>query len=303
MSNRTKGLLLAITGPAFWGLNSIAVDLLFKYNVDSQWFATFRLITAGIIILGIAFAQNGKAIFTPFKSIKEIGRLLIFSLLGMFFVQYTYIMAIHAGNAATATVLQFTNPIMIVIVLAVMKWRLPRRQDVIAIILAVAGTFLIATHGQIGALAMSKLALFWGLMAAVGAVFYTLLPGKLVKKFGAITVSGWAMLIAGIAINFVNPAWKNAPTFNWPIISILSFSIIFGTAIAYLVFIQSLSYISPTVASTLGAVEPLIGTIFSVLLFHIAFGWIDALGATLIVSTVFIQTMHSKKISPVDLGN
>ncbi|MCM0582763.1 EamA family transporter [Weissella diestrammenae] len=295
MSNQSKGLLLAATGPAFWGLNSVAVDLLFKQHVDSQWFATFRLLLSGLIILGIAYIQNGTRIFAPFKQFQSFCRLILFSILGMFFVQYAYIMAIHAGNAATATVLQFTNPIMIVIILAILKRQLPRRQDVIAIILAILGTLLIATHGHLTTLAMSKSALIWGLSAAVGAVFYTLLPGSLVKTFGAITISGWAMLIAGIFINFIHPVWVGVPHFNWSISLILVFSIVFGTALAYLVFIQSLTLIAPTTASTLGAVEPLIGTLLSVLLFHINFGAIDTLGAVLIISTVFIQTMHAPK--------
>ena len=292
MTNRTTGLLFAILGPLLWGINSVVVDMLFALGVNARWFATFRLILAGAVLLVWAYWQQGNKIFAPFKRWQDAGHLLIFSFLGMLFVQYTYIMAIEAGNAATATVLQFTNPIMIAIFLAIRHWQLPARQDVIAIIFAVVGTVLIATHGQLGTLAMSTPALVWGLLAGVGAVFYTLLPHQLITKFGAVTVSAWAMAISGIGINFVNPVWVDAPNWRLPVIGLLSFSILIGTAFAYVVFIQSLAWIKPTVASTLGALEPLMGTILSILIFHIAFGVADIIGSILIISTVFIQALR-----------
>lgn len=295
MSNQTKGLIFAIAGPVFWGLNSIAVKLLLELGLNSQWFATFRLLAAGILILIFAGIRNPKQILAPFKTPRSLIQLLIFSIVGMFSIQYAYVMAIHFGNAATATVLQFTNPIMIVIFLAVVHRRFPRQQDVLSIILAVIGTFLLATHGQVGNLAMSKLALLWGLIAAVATVFYTLLPQELIDTFGAVSISGWAMLIAGVFANFIHPVWQNGPTLTPKISLLLAFSIILGTAFAYLIFIHSLTLISPTTASTVGAVEPLIATILSVTLFQINFGWIDFIGVILIISTVFLQAFQPKE--------
>lgn len=292
MTNRTKGLMFAMLGPLLWGINSVVVNMLFAQGVDAHWFATFRMLLAGAVLLIWAYTKQGPKIFAPFKQWRDAGHLVVFSFLGMLFVQYTYIMAIQAGNAATATVLQFTNPIMIAIVLAIKHWQLPARQDVVAIVFAVVGTLLIATHGQIGTLAMTTPALVWGLLAGVGAVFYTLLPQKLIAKFGAVMVSAWAMTISGLGINFVSPVWHHAPVWRISVVGLLAFSILIGTAFAYVVFIQSLAWIKPTVASTLGALEPLMGTVLSILIFQIAFGVADLIGSLLIVSTVFIQAMR-----------
>ena len=40
MTNKTKGLFFAMMGPLLWGVNSVAVDLLFARGVDAQWFAS-----------------------------------------------------------------------------------------------------------------------------------------------------------------------------------------------------------------------------------------------------------------------
>ena len=100
------------------------------------------------------------------------------------------------------------------------------------------------------------------------------------------------MLISGLGINISHPIWRQTPHWTLDTVALLFFSIVIGTAIAYVVFIQSLAWIKPTTASTLGALEPLMGTILSVIVFHIAFGIIDALGAVLIMGTVFIQAMR-----------
>ena len=46
--------------------------------------------------------------------------------------------------------------------------RLPTRREGVALVLALLGAFLLATHGSLTALALSPQALFWGLCAAVG---------------------------------------------------------------------------------------------------------------------------------------
>ena len=82
--------------------------------------------------------------------------LVLFGLIGMMPVQYTYMAAIHASNNATATVLQFTAPAMVAVWLVVRRRRLPDIRELAAIALAVLGTFLLATHGRIGALSISR---------------------------------------------------------------------------------------------------------------------------------------------------
>ena len=70
------------------------------------------------------------------------------------------------------------------------------------------GTFLLATHGRIGALSISAVALFWGMASAVAAAFNSLQPVGLLKRHGAAVVAGWGMLVGGVALSFLHPPWK-----------------------------------------------------------------------------------------------
>ena len=120
------------------------------------------------------------------KEMKEImqdkrdrRQLFIFSIFGLMFCQYSYRTAISHSNAGTATVLQYLGPVLIMIVSCFMAKKLPSGREVFAIILAVAGTFLLATHGNIHSLVISNLSAWhgdfyqrWHLMS------YTMLPEK-----------------------------------------------------------------------------------------------------------------------------
>ena len=60
----------------------------------------------------------------------------IFAIFGMLPAQYTYFVAIKYSNAATATVLQYTGPVLIVLYMSLRQKRLPSVSECIAVICA-----------------------------------------------------------------------------------------------------------------------------------------------------------------------
>lgn len=72
-----------------------------------------RLIFAGLILLTLSFVHGDK-IFSIINNHKDAISLLIFSVVGALTVQLTFLLTIEKSNAATATVLQFLSPTIIV---------------------------------------------------------------------------------------------------------------------------------------------------------------------------------------------
>ena len=62
-------------------------------------------------------------VFSIFREKIVVTRLVIFSILGMLLVQYSYMASIDYGNAAIATLLQYIAPVYIII------WYVLRGQD------------------------------------------------------------------------------------------------------------------------------------------------------------------------------
>ncbi|CAM3112014.1 DMT family transporter [Leuconostoc rapi] len=293
------GLLLAFLSPFLWAVSGIvAEDLFLHANITVNWLVTLRMLVSGLLILLYAGIKQQKR-FAIFHNVKDCLQLIIFTVFGMTALQFTFFKAVATGNAATATVLQYLAPILIIIFLSIMTRKFPSRADAISVVLAVIGTVLIVTQGHFNSLNVPLIAVFWGVMVAFSDVVYTLLPHQLIGKYGALTIVGWSMLIGGLIMNFLFQPWGSSPKLNTIIIIELLIVIVFGTMFAYLFYLQSLQYIEPTTVSVLGAVEPLSSAILSVLFLNISFNLTGIIGFILVIGVTFLQYWSVKKISKI----
>lgn len=296
MNDKYKGLLLAVLGPLLWGCSGVVAQNLFEYHhLNPTWLVSVRMFCSGILLLGYGMTSKQR-VFSIFKNKSDTIHLLLFSILGMTFVQLAYFMAISTGNAATATILQYLSPVIIIIYLAIKTLRLPQRIDSISVIVAILGTILLVTQGDLGTLSIPLDAVIWGILSAIAAAIYMLMPKALLKKYGSIPIVGWAMLIGGIIVGLYYQVWDTMPRISFAAFIEIIFVVIFGTMLAYLFFLQSLTYISATQASVLGSVEPLSATILGILFLNISFNVYGILGIVMIIEITFLQFMSSSKI-------
>jgi drug/metabolite transporter (DMT)-like permease len=294
---RPKGMALVLTGAALWGISGTVAQFLFQHQGFSpEWLVVVRLLISGIILLLLA-SSSGKdkqGVWGIWKNKQDVTSLLLFSILGMLAVQYTYFAAIKHSNAATATVLQYLGPAMIACYLAFRAKRLPTSKEMMAVVLALLGTFLLVTQGNIQSLSISGLALFWGLASAVALAFYTLKPHKLLQNWGSTVVIGWGMLIGGISFSFIHPPWRFQGDWSMSSFFAVAFIVIFGTLIAFYCYLESLKYISATETSLLACIEPLSAAILSVIWLRVSFGLEEWLGTLCILTTIMILSVVKK---------
>ena len=299
---RIKGIMLVIIAAMLWGVSGTVAQYLFQEKeFTTEWLVVIRLLVSGIILLLYSSIKGKQEILEIWKSKDDRLKLILFSLIGMIGIQYTYFAAIKYGNAATATILQYLSPVIITCYLAVRTKKVPNLQEIIAIILAISGTFLIITKGNIHSISISKLALFWGISSAFAAAFYTLQPLSLLKKWGSVPVVGWGMLIGGIAFSFIHQPWNCNG--QWSVTSILGiiFVVLFGTLIAFTCFLESLKYIKPTESSILSSAEPLSAAILSVVWLHEQLGIAEWLGTAFIIITIIILSYAKRAEKPKEV--
>lgn len=292
---RRYGMALVITSALLWGISGIAAQYLFQQQGFSPgWLVVIRLLVSGVILLGIAFRKNRSDFWKIWRSKQDRLNLILFGILGVLGVQYTYFMAIDYGNAATATVLQYLAPVIIACYIALQMRRLPNMKEVIAIAMALLGTFLLVTHGNLNSLSISRPALFWGIVSAVAMAFYTLNPRRLLAAYGSLIVTGWAMLVGGIGFSFIHPPWKFQG--EWSITALIAvvFIVLFATVVAFYCFLESLNYLSAPEASLLSCIEPVASAVLAVIWLQVPFGYTDWAGTFCIVTTVGMLAVMKK---------
>ncbi len=287
---KVKGLLLAAFGSTSWGVSGVCSQYLFMtYDIDSSWLTAIRMVYSGIALLIIAIPGERTRIFNIWKKWSDVKNLLIFALFGLLLCSYSYLTAVRFSNSATATVLQNLNVVFMAVIMALWHKSHISIYHIVAIVLAVLGTYLIATGGDPASMKLSPAGLLFGLLAAFGVVTYTLLSRPVVKKWGNLLATGWGMLAGGMVIFFTSKAWVLPPGFDmfaW----IMLFMIVFiGGAFGFAAFLEGVRYIGPVKATLIGTLEPASATVLSALFLGTRFSLPELAGFCLIILTVFIS--------------
>ncbi|MBQ7715528.1 MAG: EamA family transporter [Clostridia bacterium] len=292
-----RGTSLTALGAVLWAFSSACGQFLMqKKDFPPQWLASTRILIAGFLLTLIGVIHNRSGIKNILKNKKDIFTLVIYGVLGFMLAQYTFLLAIEASNSAAATVLQYTAPIMIVAIVCIRTKRAPRLTETVSIILAVTGVFLLATRGDPSKLAIKKEALLFGLLAAIGMVFFSLAPAKIIPKYGSILVTGIGMLIGGAVMLFIAKPWNYSVKFD--AVSILAYAglAILGTTVGYTLYMQGVSDIGSAKASMIASIEPVTSTLFAAALGTV-FTVTDIIGIACIVATVVILSAPPKKLN------
>ena len=298
MDKQSKSRLwtvLAALAAVMWGISGLFAESLFKVSskITPIWLTQVRLIISGIVLLIIATVLHQKP-FSVLKDKKNTLHIIAYGIFGLLPVQVFYFIAIEMANASIATILQFIGPFFVLTYLAVTHQQVLRKLDVLAAILAFIGVFLLSTHGNFNQLAITPLALFFGLLSAVGEASYTLIPVKLVKRVSSLVVTGWGMLFAGIGLMIVYPRFPAIPNTPraWLDVSAI---IIIGTIIPFQIMANALRYVKPSTVSLLDAFEPLSATVGSVLIFGLVMSGMDWLGTLLVIGSVLALNFTPKR--------
>lgn len=296
MKNKNKnflGVLFAVSGGICWGFSGACAQYLFSserpYTVDTNWLICIRLLLAGAFLLLISIPKQHNNLVAVWKNKNDLITMLVFSIFGISLCQLAYFKTVFHTNAATATVLQYTSAIFILLYTCLRFKKLPKIRETIAIVLTVCGTVLLATHGNLSSMAISGIGLLWGAIAALSAAAYNLIPQKIIPKYTNNVITGYGMLIGGIVLSLVFCIWRyDLPRFDvagW----IAMFCIVFvGTVLAFSLYMKSTTYIGAVKASMLASTEPIAAVLFSVFWLKTDFVSIDYIGFALIIVTVFL---------------
>lgn len=291
MSNSLKGTLLTVVAGIAWGLSGTSGQYLMVHGISALVLTNLRLLIAGGILMLLAYVTAKDKMLAFLTDKKSLLSLLIFALIGLFLNQFAYLTAIQETNAGTATVLQYVCPVGILIYSCIKDKVAPTLGEIISIILAIGGTFLIATHGQLDQLSMTPAGLFWGLFSALTYALYIILPIALIKKWGSSLVIGMGMVIAGlVALPFTGVLQTTIPT---SLDFLLAFAgiILIGTVFAYTAFLKGASLIGPVKSSLLASIEPISAVFFAFLIMNEQFYPIDFLGMAMILIAVTLISL------------
>lgn len=297
-----RGVVAALVGGAMWGFSGTCAQYLYQhYEIDPLFITWVRMLGSGILFLILlAFTQRAK-LRAITGDRRELGRLALFGIAGLFLCQFTYTTSVNATNAGTATVLQSLNTVFILAATCLMMRRAPRAMELGGLALALVATWLIATKGNLTALMIPPAGLAWGLINAASCTFYIMYPKHLFARWGSLPVTGIGMLIGGIAavaIWGLGGLWGAAPVvpqLGLDGVLVLAAIVVVGTLAAFGLYLHGVSIVGSVKGGLLGTTEPASAMVFAALWLGTMFTWADWIGLVLMVAMIFLVTLSGSK--------
>jgi len=288
-----KGIIFALLGGTGWGLSGTCSQFLFSYSDAAPLTVTiYRLIFSGLLLIIINLIRQPQDMLDIFKNWKDVVHLVIYGVFGVGLCQLSYLSAISYSNSGTATVLQSSGIILVFIIASIMQHKKPKGLEYLCLVLVMGGVFLLATHGDISHLYLSREGLFWGAAAAVAVALYTLLPGKLMSRFGTSLVLGYAMFIGGLVLFAVSGDARILTDTRPVTLLSIAFIVTVGTAFGFSFYLKGVGLCGAKKASMISSVEPVVATLTSFLFLHTAFMPMDLAGfASVILGCILLSAM------------
>lgn len=289
-----KGILYVLIASIFWGTGGVAGQFLYThYTTDPFWLVLMRQLITGTCFLLYSHFLVKENILAILR--QDWLQLLIFSIFGLQAAQLGYYYGISLSNAATTTVIQYTAPIYIVIWMAYKNHKAPTLKELLAIVLAFSGVFLISTHGSFDSLALSPLAFWVATISAWGYVVYSVQPVNMLKRYRNTTVLGWSHLICSASLLPLARPWNYPVGWDASAVMALLYLIVGSTILTFFLYTKGLVLIGPTKASLISCAEPLSSLISMVLVLGTPLLVLDVIGMLSIILAVIIISWPTEK--------
>ncbi len=301
MENRSSktAIAMVVCAGIMWAGSGIGAQNFFAHSsMNAMELTAFRMMAAGFILIGITLWQGE---MKPCLAIlKEKPKLwidiIIYALFGLMLMHYTYFEAIAYGNAATATVILYSCPAMVICYNSIRYRRLPSKEEIVTVILAVGGTYLLVTGGDPSKLSVSFLCVALALFNGVVYSFASIYPKHIFLQVNKTFVLAVSMIIGALA------CWAFEPHMNWlaffdlEIFWGVAWIVVFGTVTAFLLYNAGLMYLSPQQALITAASEPAASVILSCLIFHMSFVGLQVVGIMMVILAIMTPAVDFSRI-------
>lgn len=275
-----------------WGVISVFIKGLTSFDYDSFDIMCFRS-WASVVLMFIFFLMRDRSLLKI--KLRDIWMFIGTGIFSLTFFSYCYFTSIVKSGAAVAVVLLYTSPIFVMLMSAVVFKERITFKKIVALILTFIGCVLVA--GLIGTGSrLSMGALLLGLGAGFGYALYSIFAGFAVKKYSSLTVTFYTFLFSGITLPiFRNPVALIGSVSLQVIPWIVGTSII-CTVLPYLCYTWGLGKMEAGKAAVLVTVEPLVGAIIGILIYHEDANLFKLLGIVLIFSAVILLSLPNIKV-------
>lgn len=282
---------MIIASGILWGSIGLFAKTLSDIGFSSAQIAAVRLIAAAVILVAVNF----KSLRINPRDWWMFASLGIGSLLSMFFL---YLEAIKYTSLTIAAILEYTAPIMVMIMSAIFYRERITTKKLTALAAAFCGTVLISGFDTSGSVTAWGITL--GLLSGFAYSLYSIIGKFVLKKYPPLVTAAYSFVFAALAsvllCDFPSLIHKTVHSEK----VLFTILVMFGSglitaALPYILYTYGLNHVPAGEASVMTAAEPLTAALLGVFIYNERLGIASIVGMLLIVSAVVILSLSKQE--------
>lgn len=295
MDKRTLALLAAFIATFIYGFNFTIAKSIMPLHIKPFGFILLRVVGASVLFWAFSiFYRNEKV------AIKDWPRFVGVAVFGMAANMLSFFTGLDYTTPINSAVIMTSSPILVLILSAlIIKEKITWLKSS-GVFIGLIGTLVLIFYGADPNQDATNITLGNFLVFVNAACYglYLILVKPLTKKYHTFTILKWAFLL-GVFINlpftlneFIAVDWFNLPV---TVLFAMVFVVVGTTFLTYLLNVYALNELKASTLSVFIYLQPLVATIFAVLVGSDSLSYVKMIAALLIFTGVYLVTKRPKE--------
>ncbi len=297
MKRRNRGLLFAFLASLIYGVTFTVAKEVMAIHIPSFALTLMRVSGAAVVFWIFSF-------FTKKEKIQkgDYRKFFIAALFGIAINMMSFLKGLSYTSPISASVLMITAPIFVMVFSFLFLKNPITKYKVAGVLLGMAGATVLILYGKKSEFSGSNPALgnLLVVLNAISYAFYLILAKPLLQKYNPITFAKWLytfglILILPFSISeFMQLKWEAIPM---EIHFKIAFVVLFSTVFTYLFNLIALKELKPTTMSVFIYLQPLIASVFAMIMGADRLTPVKIIAAALILIGVYLVNLSTAKKS------